>query len=99
MTNASPSKTVAVFLLFSIVLALASNALAARKLPVDKNDKKKPDCIVDPDGSVLFPGLGRILVPMPGTVSYNPPMGTFPGGDGDIPSSDGDVPSTDGNKN
>ncbi|KAK9689747.1 hypothetical protein RND81_09G078300 [Saponaria officinalis] len=95
MTNNSPSKTVVVFLIFSIVLALASNALAARKMPVEKNDNKKPDCIVDPDGSVLFPGLGRILVPIPGTVSYNPPLGDS----GTFPGDDGDVPSTDGNRN
>ncbi|KAF8411193.1 hypothetical protein HHK36_003736 [Tetracentron sinense] len=78
-------------LVFSILLAITQVTVVGRDVPGTPmiNDKKHPEWFIEPDGSVLIPGIGRVMVPsLGGASSYTPYMGgsggtgsSLPGGD------------------
>ncbi|GMH11054.1 hypothetical protein Nepgr_012895 [Nepenthes gracilis] len=59
----STSQALAVLLTFNVLLAMAGHAFAGRAVPTkpEPKDKKEPECLIDPDGSVLIPGIGRTM--------------------------------------
>ncbi|PKI52963.1 putative cell wall protein [Punica granatum] len=58
-------RTLSLFTLLLAFAAVLKQAATARDIPagLNKNDKKKPDCLLDPDGNLLIPGIGRVMVP------------------------------------
>ena len=69
-----------VLALFVILNVLLGQAIAAREVPNYSKDvdKKKPESFIEPDGSMLIPGIGRVMVP--GFGSYIPGDGSIPSG-------------------
>ncbi|KAK4769899.1 hypothetical protein SAY87_030431 [Trapa incisa] len=73
--------------LYLLSMILASTAIlelvvvTARELPAgpSKNDKMQPQWLLDPDGSLIIPGIGRVIVP----TKYRPYLHNIPNyGDG-----------------
>ncbi|KAI3465722.1 hypothetical protein Pfo_022385 [Paulownia fortunei] len=68
---------------FFLVLSQAMQTVAGRNIPTDA--KLQPEWLGHFDGSVLIPGIGRVMVPPKGShgksFNYNPITGT-PGGNG-----------------
>lgn len=56
------SQLLPMILAFAALLELAA---AGRELPAGpgKSDKKQPEWLLDPDGSFLIPGIGRVMLP------------------------------------
>ncbi|EXB62270.1 hypothetical protein L484_022158 [Morus notabilis] len=88
-----------------ILLSMANEAVAGRSVPKEGADVKQPEWLVDHhDGSVLIPGLGRVLLPpLHGHhglhkdhdhLYYNPITGTYSSGTGRAPLGHGIIPST-----
>ncbi|KAL6952245.1 hypothetical protein U1Q18_047037 [Sarracenia purpurea var. burkii] len=74
----NPKPFHAFLLIFNILLSIAATAFAGREIPINsKNaDKKEPQLFVGADGSVLIPGIGRVILPKKGNHI------TFTGGPG-----------------
>ncbi|GFY99055.1 hypothetical protein Acr_13g0004560 [Actinidia rufa] len=82
----NPKTILHFFLIFTIMLSITGHALALRDIPKkpQNTDKLTPQTIfIEPDGSFLIPGLGRYILPRPGTAfnpfTYNPVTGTSGG--------------------
>ncbi|XP_010657269.1 putative cell wall protein [Vitis vinifera] len=77
MAHSLQASLIALLVIFNVLLG---QAIAAREVPNDskKVDKKQPEWFIEPDGSLLIPGLGRVMVP--GYGSYTPYDGSIPSG-------------------
>ncbi|XAR68033.1 hypothetical protein NMG60_11003024 [Bertholletia excelsa] len=75
----SPNSVLVSLLIFNILLALSSHAREIPKEPIS-TDNKQPQSFIDSDGSVLIPGIGRVILPDKGPgfnpFTYNPITGT-----------------------
>lgn len=76
----APSMQASLLVLLVIFNVLLGQAIGARQVPNDseKVDKKQPEWFIEPDGSMLIPGIGRVMVP--GYSSYTPYDGSIPSG-------------------
>ncbi|KAK2997001.1 hypothetical protein RJ639_027688 [Escallonia herrerae] len=79
-----------ILLSFLFILSLAWHALSARDVPTDSknvDDSKQPESFISFDGSVLIPGVGRVMAPHVtegfNPYTYNPITGTD-GGTGTV---------------
>ncbi|CAN6571740.1 unnamed protein product [Malus baccata var. baccata] len=84
-----------------ILLDLVGGAVAGRNVPAisNKDEKKQPQWLLDHDGSLLIPGIGRVMLPPLKHFAPFPGMGgtgsTGGSGSGGSPSSNNYVPGGD----
>lgn len=95
-------RTISFLVLVLAFTVLLDRAVAGRDFPAgpSKNDKKQPEWLLDPDGSLLIPGVGRVMVPPKYRPYLQPYLGGGGGGGMDSPplGGDGMSPPSGGNQ-
>lgn len=97
-----PCSILTLLFVLSVLLSSPAHTVSIRDIQSNSNmvDNKQPESFIDFDGSVLIPGIGRVMVPKVhkgfNPFTYNPVTGTG-GGAGTITAPIGDsIPSGGG---